>query len=493
MFGIGKWTTALTAGVMAIAIAGIPASSTSGDDGQSRYRQLDDLTLTAATVEGLEQAAVDLAHELGDVPLDPDQRSDSTSGTCPLERLEVSWQAPVGYERGSYVGRVGPRPDADSTQATGVVICEGSHYAFMGFEAEREQDGLWHLAATPSIATETGLGHVASSQVDARVPARASTETDASPLASLGPIDDYAAYQPQRICDPRAKPGAVALAQLLLTKYPSTSNFGIIRPCDIGDRSEHKEGRAFDWGANVTSPEQRAAVENLLSRLLATDADGNEHALARRLGVMYIIWNNSIWSSYRHEAGWRPYYGPSAHTDHLHVSLSWDGAMGETSLWQATLPTGWWSALPAIGDVALPPDALTGTVASQITDPIEWQRSWRLRESFARSDRNSSSDTSSDGRPSGDASSDPSGGSSPSDGEPSESHPWDPVTDAVGETGGAATDTVEDVEGTAEDLVDEATETVNDTVDDVDDTVEDTTGRLPTPAPTPGLPRGEDG
>ena len=66
-------------------------------------------------------------------------------------------------------------------------------------------------------------------------------------------------------------------------------------------------------------------------------------ANARRLGVMYIIWNNRIWGAYRPADGWRPYRAaPSTpspgsdtacHRNHVHLSLSWAGAMGRTSWW----------------------------------------------------------------------------------------------------------------------------------------------------------------
>jgi hypothetical protein len=58
--------------------------------------------------------------------------------------------------------------------------------------------------------------------------------------------------------------------------------------------------------------------------------------MARRLGVMYIIYNRRIWASYRAEEGWRPYVGASPHTDHIHFSFSWAGARKQTSYWDGT-------------------------------------------------------------------------------------------------------------------------------------------------------------
>jgi hypothetical protein len=153
-------------------------------------------------------------------------------------------------------------------------------------------------------------------------------------------IEGYARYEGQSTCDPVAKAGTIALRDLLLARYRGTANYGISRACDIGGTSEHKEGRAFDWGANVNNPAQRAAAENFIAQVLATDAYGHKHALARRMGVMYMIWNSQIWSAYRADAGWQPYSGASPHTDHVHFSLSWAGARAQTSFWSGVIVPG---------------------------------------------------------------------------------------------------------------------------------------------------------
>lgn len=163
------------------------------------------------------------------------------------------------------------------------------------------------------------------------------------PIVGLldGPdIEGYARYEGQSTCDPTPKPGTLAIRNLLLARYPGTTSLGISRNCDVGGRSEHKEGRAFDWGANVTDVEQRAAVEDFLQFLFATDSYGHKHALARRMGVMYVIWNAQIWSASNADAGWQPYSGESAHTDHVHISLSWAGARAETSYYSGKVVPG---------------------------------------------------------------------------------------------------------------------------------------------------------
>jgi hypothetical protein len=148
----------------------------------------------------------------------------------------------------------------------------------------------------------------------------------------FGPgIDPYAAYEPQRDCDPTAKPGVVDFRDLVLAAYPGTQNLGISRACGSGGQSEHKEGRAWDWGVNVNGQEPMA--DDLIKWLHATDRHGNPHALARRFGIMYMIWNRRIWMANRADAGWQPYRGSNPHTDHIHFSFSWAGARKETSWW----------------------------------------------------------------------------------------------------------------------------------------------------------------
>jgi hypothetical protein len=159
--------------------------------------------------------------------------------------------------------------------------------------------------------------------------------------AANGPdIEGYARYEPQTTCDPTPKPGTVALRNVLLARYPNTQSFGISRACDVGGTSEHKEGRAFDWGANVNNAAQRAAVDDFIAQLFATDQYGHRYALARRMGVMYVIWNQQIWGAYNADAGWRPYSGDSPHTDHVHISLSWAGARAETSFYSGNVVPG---------------------------------------------------------------------------------------------------------------------------------------------------------
>ena len=146
-------------------------------------------------------------------------------------------------------------------------------------------------------------------------------------------IEAFQPYVGQNTCDPVAKPGVRAFSTLLLNTYTDTTSLGIVRDCGIGGQSEHKEGRAFDWGVSVTNAHQVAEVNAVLSWLLAPDAKGDKAARLRRLGIMYMIWNRQIWKSYQADKGWQAYVGESAHTDHVHFSFGWNGAKQVTSWW----------------------------------------------------------------------------------------------------------------------------------------------------------------
>ena len=173
-------------------------------------------------------------------------------------------------------------------------------------------------------------------------------------------IEGFSPYQGQTACDPVARPGLVTLRSLVLEAYPDTADAGMTRACSVGGASEHKEGRAWDWRVSSTNPAQVADVEDLFGWLLATDEHGNSAAMARRLGIMYVIWNGQVWKSYQAAKGWQPYAGANPHTDHVHFSLSWAGALQRTSYWTGTV-----SGVVASPLVTSPP-AATATVG--ITD-----------------------------------------------------------------------------------------------------------------------------
>ncbi len=159
----------------------------------------------------------------------------------------------------------------------------------------------------------------------------------------FGPlVDAYPSYDGQDTCSPDPKPGVESFRARVMSEYPGTGDFGISRACHIGGRSEHKEGRAWDWAVSASSERDRRAVSDLLDWLFSEDRYGNGNARARRLGVMYLIWNRRIWFP---GSGWRTYcvqkkrgcVSPSdggvrhPHTDHVHFSFTWDGARRHTT------------------------------------------------------------------------------------------------------------------------------------------------------------------
>jgi hypothetical protein len=158
-------------------------------------------------------------------------------------------------------------------------------------------------------------------------------------------IDPFPGYEGQSKCDPAPKPGVLAFQAIVLAREPDTSAGSISRDCGIGGQSEHKEGRAWDWGARADVPSERAAAKRTIDWLKAEDKYGNEAAMARRFGVMYLIFDRRIWFP---GSGWRTYcvqkpqgcVAPGTksdirdpHTSHVHISFTWDGALKKTSYW----------------------------------------------------------------------------------------------------------------------------------------------------------------
>ncbi len=157
-----------------------------------------------------------------------------------------------------------------------------------------------------------------------------------------GGIEDYTRYDGQSTCSPSTKPGMARFMNMVMRNYGG-GNSGVGRGCGVGGTSEHKEGRAWDWRMNAGSAGDRARVNALMNWLFATDVRCNHYARARRLGVMYIIWNRRMFRLYDVDRGWANYSGSSPHTDHVHFSLSRRGGAGTTSFWRTTFqpPAGW--------------------------------------------------------------------------------------------------------------------------------------------------------
>jgi hypothetical protein len=175
----------------------------------------------------------------------------------------------------------------------------------------------------------------------------AAAKTPKAPRSFSASIEGLASYVGQTSCDPHIKKGTAELGALLTHTYPGTS-WGSTYACGTdGSQSEHYEGRAIDWMVSVRSKPQRSDGQAFIQWLLATDKYGNADAMARRLGVMYVIYNNRMWGSW--SGRWEEYngcqskkmkaaaYDNACHRTHVHISLSWNGARGKTTFWTGRL------------------------------------------------------------------------------------------------------------------------------------------------------------
>ncbi len=167
----------------------------------------------------------------------------------------------------------------------------------------------------------------------------------AGPAAAYeGSPEGYVSYQPQKKCRDKPRAGTAALASWINKRFDTGTAAASMRSCDSGGVSEHKDGRAIDWMMDATKKKQRKIVGRFLDRVLEADDDGNAHALARRMGLMYVIWNDHIYASYRQfeKTDYLSSSCPSKkkcsatlrHRDHVHLSLGRPGGRGDTS-WYA--------------------------------------------------------------------------------------------------------------------------------------------------------------
>lgn len=181
-------------------------------------------------------------------------------------------------------------------------------------------------------------------------------------------IDWLPEYHGQTLCSPDPKPGTLKFGALLDATYGSYTKYYTGSPCPNG--LEHQEGRAVDWMVNSRDAGQREKAEAIIAWLLADGPNGEPAANARRLGILYMVWNNRIWGLYRYKDGWREYssclssgkssksYDTSCHRNHIHFSLTWDGANAQTS---------WWTGKPELREPC--PDSATTASAGSPTSP----------------------------------------------------------------------------------------------------------------------------
>ncbi|MDA8371257.1 MAG: hypothetical protein M0026_15525 [Nocardiopsaceae bacterium] len=113
-----------------------------------------------------------------------------------------------------------------------------------------------------------------------------------------------------------ATPRMAAIRDEIIGKFGAPYPVGCLRP---GDSGEHGSGRACDFMMSNNGGHP-SAENQALGRQIADYAQAN----ADRLGVMYIIWEQKIWSANNPGAGWKPMEDRGSvtqnHYDHVHIS-----------------------------------------------------------------------------------------------------------------------------------------------------------------------------
>ena len=154
------------------------------------------------------------------------------------------------------------------------------------------------------------------------------------------PIED-SSYDTAHKCRPRSTPG-IRLLTGWMGRHFRGESWGVWRceRLDEDSRSLHSEGRALDWHLEANDKRDRRNAYFFISRLLATDANGNTNALARRMGIQEVIFNCQSWFSGSEGLG--PYSAcddkhvdrTTAHKNHVHIGMNWAGAKAITSFWK---------------------------------------------------------------------------------------------------------------------------------------------------------------
>ncbi|GAB1689061.1 coiled-coil domain-containing protein [Krasilnikovia sp. M28-CT-15] len=138
-----------------------------------------------------------------------------------------------------------------------------------------------------------------------------------SPEAAPAPRNSDGGFSPESctVNDPTTG-GCITPRTFHLYKEVKKAGFNRFVGCHRdGGPFEHPKGRACDWslqksGFSVAHNTDMKNYGNNLMAFLVRNAD--------RLGIYYVIWFKQIWFP---ATGWHTYHGPSAHTDHVHVSL----------------------------------------------------------------------------------------------------------------------------------------------------------------------------
>lgn len=161
------------------------------------------------------------------------------------------------------------------------------------------------------------------------------------------PIEEFR-YDPATRCRDDVPRGMKALQHWLEDNVRGES-WGITRCEQLkgGNFSLHSEGRAIDWRLDAGVAKERRAAMRLIRTLIARDRNGNDAALARRMGVQGLIFDCKAWWSgtdrldkysycYKRNGHLRHDLDRTqAHRDHVHIELNWPGARKRTSFWHS--------------------------------------------------------------------------------------------------------------------------------------------------------------
>jgi hypothetical protein len=163
------------------------------------------------------------------------------------------------------------------------------------------------------------------------------------------PIDPET-YDSATRCNPKPKPGMLAFDRWMASHSPRGAFWGNYRCERWGPHSAslHAEFRALDWHLDAGNRRDRAEARRIIDLLLAPDRAGNQHALARRMGIEEIIWDCSYWGAGMsqferysrcfdgHGRRLRHVDPTQGHLNHIHFGMTKAGAAMRTSFWRLT-------------------------------------------------------------------------------------------------------------------------------------------------------------
>jgi hypothetical protein len=141
------------------------------------------------------------------------------------------------------------------------------------------------------------------------------------------------------------RPGVAAFRTLVLSRVGGGDDGSAV--CkkianDSGEYSDHADGRAWDWHLMANRASDRAMADRVLDWLLRTDERGHRNAMARRIGITYVIWDHRYYRVGADDAHWVPYTSTGdPHDTHVHFSFSVAGALRQTSWWHERGPLAW--------------------------------------------------------------------------------------------------------------------------------------------------------